>query len=258
MQKLYWEKVSKNYDEEIFDVYANDRTGIIESGVIKYSSPKNTVCDIGCAVGKWLPLLSAHYKKVFAVDISEQNIEQAKENHSSDNSDPVSTRGCGLPGTPLQYGALKVSIAAKVIYEKGRPSQIPGLHGDVRLRALVSDPFDPARAEGRNLFELPSVLHGPAEIRGRRGPRREIHQEIRRRLLRQEGSCQESARQSLAGVKRTLTALALRKGFAKLDRQRKSLTVQFSFYEPIAAPCPTASRMTPPDCCTRPVNTFEA
>jgi SAM-dependent methyltransferase len=83
MQKLYWEKVSKNYNEEIFDVYANDRTGIIESGVIKYSSPKNTVCDIGCAVGKWLPLLSAHYKQVIAVDISEQNIGQARENHSS-------------------------------------------------------------------------------------------------------------------------------------------------------------------------------
>ncbi len=83
MQRVYWEKVSKNYNEEIFDVYANDRTRIIESCVIKYSSVKNTVSDIGCAVGKWLPLLSAHFKHVVAVDISEQNIEQAREQHAA-------------------------------------------------------------------------------------------------------------------------------------------------------------------------------
>lgn len=83
MQKVYWEKVSKNYDEEIFDVFANDRTGIIQNCVVKYSSPKNTVSDIGCAVGKWLPLLSNKFKHVYAVDISEQNIIQAKENHGN-------------------------------------------------------------------------------------------------------------------------------------------------------------------------------
>lgn len=81
MQKKYWEKVSKNYDEEIFDVFANDAGGIIQSFVSKYSNPKHTVCDIGCAVGKWLPLLSAKFKHVYAIDISEQNIEQAKATH---------------------------------------------------------------------------------------------------------------------------------------------------------------------------------
>jgi SAM-dependent methyltransferase len=81
MQKSYWEKVSHNYDEEIFDVYANDLNGVIKSGVEKFSSTRQTVCDIGCAVGKWLPLLSAQFGHVYAVDISEHNIEQAKEYH---------------------------------------------------------------------------------------------------------------------------------------------------------------------------------
>ena len=81
MQKVYWEKVSQNYDEEIFDVFANDQRGIIQSKVVKYSSPGHTVVDIGCAIGKWLPLLSENFGFVYAVDISEQNIVQAKENH---------------------------------------------------------------------------------------------------------------------------------------------------------------------------------
>ena len=36
--------------------------------------------DIGCAVGKWIPFLATHFKKVIATDISSKNIELAKEN----------------------------------------------------------------------------------------------------------------------------------------------------------------------------------
>lgn len=35
--------------------------------------------DIGCAVGKWLPVLSPAFKKVYAVDISAKNLEIARQ-----------------------------------------------------------------------------------------------------------------------------------------------------------------------------------
>ncbi|MCW3119473.1 MAG: methyltransferase type 11 [Chitinophagaceae bacterium] len=79
MDRNYWEKIALNYNDEIFDVFQNDKTGIIRSAIREYSSPQQTVIDIGCAVGKWIPFLSTHFKKVMATDISAKNIELAKK-----------------------------------------------------------------------------------------------------------------------------------------------------------------------------------
>src|SRR3954453_10471743 len=42
------------------------------------------------------------------------------------------------------------------------------------MRQRVHDPLDPARDPRRDLLELPPVLHGPAEARGHRRPRRAL------------------------------------------------------------------------------------
>ncbi|MES1220100.1 MAG: class I SAM-dependent methyltransferase, partial [Bacteroidota bacterium] len=80
MDRNYWEKIALNYNDEIFDVFQNDKTGIIRSAIMEYSSSSQTVIDIGCAVGKWIPFLSINFKKVIATDISAKNIELAKKN----------------------------------------------------------------------------------------------------------------------------------------------------------------------------------
>src|SRR5258707_2022127 len=80
MDRNYWEKIALNYNDEIFDVFRNDKTGIIRSAILRYSSPDKTVLDIGCAVGKWIPFLSSRFKKVVATDISSKNIELARKN----------------------------------------------------------------------------------------------------------------------------------------------------------------------------------
>jgi len=79
MDRNYWEKIALNYNDEIFDVFRNDKTGIIRSVILGYSSPDKTVMDIGCAVGKWIPFLSSRFKKVVATDISSKNIELARK-----------------------------------------------------------------------------------------------------------------------------------------------------------------------------------
>ncbi|MGZ8559053.1 MAG: class I SAM-dependent methyltransferase, partial [Chitinophagaceae bacterium] len=78
MDRKYWEKIAPDYDEEIFDVLYNDKKSIIRSAIEKIATPSSTVIDIGCAVGKWLPILSPGFKKVIAVDISEKNLQTAK------------------------------------------------------------------------------------------------------------------------------------------------------------------------------------
>src|SRR5258705_1085558 len=79
MNRNYWERIAPAYDDEIFDVLYNDKKAIIRSAIKKFASLNKTVIDIGCAIGKWLPVLSPAFKKVYAVDISAKNLEIARQ-----------------------------------------------------------------------------------------------------------------------------------------------------------------------------------
>lgn len=82
MDKNYWEKIADSYNDEIFDVLNQDKKGIILSAIKKYASKNKTVIDIGCAIGKWIPVLSSSFKKVYAIDISTKNLGIAKHLNS--------------------------------------------------------------------------------------------------------------------------------------------------------------------------------
>jgi 2-polyprenyl-3-methyl-5-hydroxy-6-metoxy-1,4-benzoquinol methylase len=78
MKRSYWERIAAIYGEEIFDVLRNDKKALIRSVIRSHASKTKTVVDIGCAIGKWLPVLAPAFKKVYAVDISANNLEIAK------------------------------------------------------------------------------------------------------------------------------------------------------------------------------------
>ncbi len=77
MNKAYWEKKSAVYDDEIFDVLKNDKKKVITSIIKRIASPEKTIADVGCGIGKWLPLLASQFGKVIAIDLSEANINYA-------------------------------------------------------------------------------------------------------------------------------------------------------------------------------------
>ena len=79
MKRSYWEKIAPSYNDEIFDVLHNDKKALIRTAIEKHASKRKTVIDIGCAIGKWLPVLSPAFKKVVAVDISAKNLEIAQQ-----------------------------------------------------------------------------------------------------------------------------------------------------------------------------------
>lgn len=81
MDRSYWEKIAPAYDEEIFDVLHHDKRAFIRSAIQQFASPSGTVMDIGCAVGKWIPVLSPLFKKVCAVDISAKNLRIARKKY---------------------------------------------------------------------------------------------------------------------------------------------------------------------------------
>ncbi|HSU27139.1 MAG TPA: class I SAM-dependent methyltransferase [Chitinophagaceae bacterium] len=77
MDRKYWERIAPVYDDEIFDLLKNDSKSLVRKAIRKLSSPSHVVNDIGCGIGKWLPLLSPAFKKVNAIDISAENLRIA-------------------------------------------------------------------------------------------------------------------------------------------------------------------------------------
>ena len=39
MDRNYWETIAHNYNAEIFDVYRNDKSGVIRTAIQQYSDP---------------------------------------------------------------------------------------------------------------------------------------------------------------------------------------------------------------------------
>jgi 2-polyprenyl-3-methyl-5-hydroxy-6-metoxy-1,4-benzoquinol methylase len=79
MNRSYWEKIASSYNDEIFDVLHNDKKALIRKQIKKFASRNKSVIDIGCAIGKWLPVLSPSFKEVYAIDISAKNLEIARQ-----------------------------------------------------------------------------------------------------------------------------------------------------------------------------------
>ena len=81
MEKNYWEKIAPSYETEIFDVLKNDASGKIVKTIINFAEPRKSVIDIGCAVGKWMPVLAPLFGKVQAIDISNNNLKIAAKKY---------------------------------------------------------------------------------------------------------------------------------------------------------------------------------
>jgi SAM-dependent methyltransferase len=79
MDKAYWNKIGSGYNDEIFDVYAEDRGGKLKKYLRKYSNRDHFAIDFGCGTGKALPYLAPVFKKVLGLDISEKLLKQASE-----------------------------------------------------------------------------------------------------------------------------------------------------------------------------------
>jgi len=78
MDKSYWNRMGKNYRDEIFSVAESDKCRIIEKQLRKFSGPNKIAADFGCGIGGFLPLLSENFRKVYAIDFSASCLQKAK------------------------------------------------------------------------------------------------------------------------------------------------------------------------------------
>ena len=83
MERKYWEQMAPTYDAEIFDVLRQDKQALILNALRQVADPQKTALDAGCAIGRWLPVLSQSFSSVTAVDISAKNLRLAAERNES-------------------------------------------------------------------------------------------------------------------------------------------------------------------------------
>src|SRR5436190_10423756 len=77
MNERDWDQVAGSFEEEIFNVPANDTKGYIQGWVKRLAEPDAVATDLGCGVGRTLPMLADHYSKVYAVDVSSKCLDVA-------------------------------------------------------------------------------------------------------------------------------------------------------------------------------------
>ena len=78
MDRCYWNRMGRDYDGEIFDVFNEDTKGIVLDTVERYGCRRHAASDIGCGIGKCLPFLAARFRTVLAVDYSHTCIAGAR------------------------------------------------------------------------------------------------------------------------------------------------------------------------------------
>jgi len=78
MDEQYWDRMAQDFDGEIFDVYANDRHGVILDVIARCGSEDKSAADLGCGTGRLLPELAEAFGEVCGYDISARCLEIAE------------------------------------------------------------------------------------------------------------------------------------------------------------------------------------
>lgn len=113
MKRAYWEQMAPAYDEEIFDLLKNDSRSLVRAEIKKFAGKKKTAIDIGCAIGKWLPVLAPQFQKVVALDISARNLEIARARHPQFSN--IEYRRADMSATTTRLPACDFGICINAI-----------------------------------------------------------------------------------------------------------------------------------------------
>jgi len=80
MDRAYWEEKGRAHETEIFDAYAEDRSGVLARRLrqIARRHSGGRAADLGCGTGKAIPRLAALYSEVEGIDLSASCIAAAR------------------------------------------------------------------------------------------------------------------------------------------------------------------------------------
>jgi len=79
MDKRYWNRRARDYDEEVLNSIKSDRRGVIARRLRQYAQASKIATDFGCGAGKYVPALAARFDRVYAIDFAAKLLESARE-----------------------------------------------------------------------------------------------------------------------------------------------------------------------------------
>jgi ubiquinone/menaquinone biosynthesis C-methylase UbiE len=82
MDERDWDNVAASFEEDIFSVPEHDRKKKILQRVLRYAGKRKTAADIGCGIGRTVPMLAEHFKSIQATDISGECLAVAENRHA--------------------------------------------------------------------------------------------------------------------------------------------------------------------------------
>ncbi|MEO8734405.1 MAG: class I SAM-dependent methyltransferase, partial [Flavobacteriales bacterium] len=82
MDERDWDNVAATFEDDIFSVPEHDRKKRILQRVQRYAGKKKSSADIGCGIGRTIPMLAEHFKSVQATDISSECLAVAENKYA--------------------------------------------------------------------------------------------------------------------------------------------------------------------------------
>jgi len=122
MDEKYWDSMAVDYDGEIFSVLANDRKEVIVSAIQQFGSRKAVACDFGCGIGKFLPALAKNFRSVYALDLSGELLDHARQN--CNKSGNVSFAKADLSKNRLKIPKVDFGLCVNVLIMSSRKVRI--------------------------------------------------------------------------------------------------------------------------------------
>ncbi len=111
--ELFWDKISKNYDQQANKDQSYKKTLEI---IKKYLKSSDIVLDVGCATGLYAIEFSKHVKEIHGLDISPKMIERAKRKAAEANMENVDFKQTTLFDESYQKASFDVILALDIIH----------------------------------------------------------------------------------------------------------------------------------------------
>ncbi|MCB9168740.1 MAG: class I SAM-dependent methyltransferase [Flavobacteriales bacterium] len=145
MDEHDWDRVAPAFEEEIFNVPANDTKGLIKMEVDRLSDADQCATDLGCGVGRTLALLARSFRLVYAVDISSECLSIARQRHKDQPN--IRYVHADLSRAPRGFPATELVLCINT-----------WLHGDLSTRlALIDQTCRSVKRGGHLLLIVPAL-----------------------------------------------------------------------------------------------------
>lgn len=146
----YWHRVSKDYDKEIFDVYATNKDGVLQQYLHKHTNKKHLAIDFGCGIGKAFSILAPGFKSVLAYDISKHCVASSLKMVKENGYKNVTVKKQDLSSKKLALPTCDFAVCVNVV-------MLPALE---KNRAILQNIYKTLKKGGHLVLVVPSFESG--------------------------------------------------------------------------------------------------